>query len=216
MLNGAAKAVHAERHDEAFPKTVIVSKFVEDVKGTQQDALGKSKNLGQSQVPRGNDFVHGVKNDVTGWNGAKCIRGEPSEKELLPDIDLGKSVRLNCTNRVRSAKDGYRSFGIPSIRTDIPFKLKRSVADYTNYGDEPEAVDLLFPQTNTAIGVSELDFQKMRSRSQIEKLFANCGITYKVGKFNAIYNKAKEICEDLGLYATDKDDKDFVSVRAMM
>jgi len=97
------------------------------------------------------------------WNAAKCIRSEPEERDLLPDSDLGKSVKINCTNRVRSSHDARRSFGIPTIRTDIPFRNKRSVADYTNYGDEPEAVDLLFPQTNTAVGASELDFQKLRS-----------------------------------------------------
>ena len=44
--NGAGSAIHAERIDDAFPKTVIVEKTVEDVKGTQNDLLGKSKNLG--------------------------------------------------------------------------------------------------------------------------------------------------------------------------
>jgi hypothetical protein len=47
VYNGAAKAVHAERFEEAFPKTVIVKKIVEDVKSTQADMLGTSKNLGQ-------------------------------------------------------------------------------------------------------------------------------------------------------------------------
>jgi hypothetical protein len=37
-------------------------------------------------------------------------------------------------------------------------KQWRSVADYANYGDEPEAVDLLYPATATEIGISEMDF----------------------------------------------------------
>lgn len=48
LLNGASKAVHSERLDEAFPKTVIVQKIVEDTKATQQDKLAGVKNLGQS------------------------------------------------------------------------------------------------------------------------------------------------------------------------
>ena len=44
--NGAALSIHSERYDCAFPKTIIVEKTVEDVKSTQQDQLGKSKNLG--------------------------------------------------------------------------------------------------------------------------------------------------------------------------
>ena len=66
-------------------------------------------------------------------------------REIAPDNDLGRSVKLNCTNYVRRSHDEGRVFGLPSIRTDIPFKVKRSVAEYKNYGDEPEAVDLLFP-----------------------------------------------------------------------
>ena len=46
VLNGAALALHNERHEEAFPKTVIVKKTVEDQKAVTGDQLGRSKNLG--------------------------------------------------------------------------------------------------------------------------------------------------------------------------
>jgi len=39
-------ALHSERLEEQFPKTVIVKKTVEDHKGVASDILGKSKNLG--------------------------------------------------------------------------------------------------------------------------------------------------------------------------
>jgi hypothetical protein len=64
------------------------------------------------------------------WNAAKCIHGEPSEKELQPDNDLGRSTKVGCRNVVRKPEDHTRSFGTPTIRTDIPFKERRSVADY--------------------------------------------------------------------------------------
>jgi EF-hand domain-containing family member B len=47
----------------------------------------------------------------------------------------------------------------------------------------------------------------MRTREQIKSLFEAIGHSYKLGKFNAIYNRAKDICQST-------DDK--VSVRAMM
>ena len=62
VLNGAAMALHSERMEESFPKTVIVKKTVEDHKAVASDLLGVSKNLGQGQNDRGKDFVHGVKN----------------------------------------------------------------------------------------------------------------------------------------------------------
>lgn len=71
---------------------------------------------------------------------------------------MAKSTKANCTNNVRKPEDVDRAFGCPTIRMDIPFKDKRSVADYQNYGDEPEAVDLLFPSTMNELGIEETDF----------------------------------------------------------
>lgn len=125
-------ALHAERYENAFPKTTIVKKTVEDHRAVAQDLLGQSKNLGQGQTDRGPDFVHGIKN-VQGndpWNAGRCIHGEPTSKETQPDHDLGKSVKPNCRNVVRNDADRHRSFGCPTIRKDIPYKEFRSVADY--------------------------------------------------------------------------------------
>jgi hypothetical protein len=78
--------------------------------------------------------------------------------QVLPDKDLGKAVKPNCRNVVRREEDAHRSFGLPTIRKDIPDKGFRSVADYQNYGDEPEAVDLLFPSNFQEMGINENDF----------------------------------------------------------
>jgi len=48
--------------------------------------------------------VHGVKN-VQGedpWNAGRCIHGEPNAKEVIPDKDLGHSIKPNCRNVVRN------------------------------------------------------------------------------------------------------------------
>ena len=108
---------------------------------------------------------------------------------------------------MRKPEDVDRAFGTPTIRVDIPYKNTRSVADYANYGDEPEAVDLLFPSTFTEVGIEESDFQQPRDRATVKVLFESIGYSYKIGKFNAMYNKAKEICNS---------PNDMVSVRAFM
>ena len=84
LLNGAAMSIHNERFDNAFPKTVIVKKTVEDVKAVTLDMLGQSKNLGQGKPPMPEDHAFGVKNIVGSdvWNAAKCLHGEPNEREL--------------------------------------------------------------------------------------------------------------------------------------
>ena len=124
--------MHNERLEEDFPKTIIVKKTVEDHKAVANDMLGHSKNLGQGQTDRGADFVHGIKNvqGANPWNAARCIHGEPTAKEVAPDADLGKSIKPNCRNVVRREEDRHRSFGLPTIRNDIPVKGFRSVADY--------------------------------------------------------------------------------------
>ena len=66
---------------------------------------------------------------------------------------------------------------------------------FQNYGDEPEAVDLLFPSNFSENGVSEHDFRELKSREAIKSLFEKIGYSYKIGKFNAMYNRAKEIAQ---------------------
>lgn len=77
-------SIHNERFESGFPKTVIVKKTVEDHKAVTQDMLGKPKNLGQGKPPVQDEHAFGVRN-VTGsdvWNAAKCLHGEPEEKQL--------------------------------------------------------------------------------------------------------------------------------------
>ena len=45
------------------------------------------------------------------------------------------------------------------------------------------------------MGINENDFRAPRSREAIRTMFENCGHSYKIGKFNAIYNRAKELAQ---------------------
>ena len=128
--------------------------------------------------------------DLNEWNAAKCLSGNPTEKELKSDADLGKSTRPGTRNIVRRPEDESRVFGCPSVRTDIPMMKLKSVADHQIYGDEPEAIDILFPATFTELGVSEFEFTKLRPKHEIENLFKKIGYSYKSGKFNAIFNRS--------------------------
>lgn len=57
---------------------------------------------------------------------------------------MGKSTKAGCRNVVRKPEDETRIFGAPTIRTDIPFKEKRSIADY-NVSFKPQTF-LIFKQ----------------------------------------------------------------------
>lgn len=60
--------------------------------------------MGQGKPPYPEDHAYGVKNLVGNdiWNAARCIHGQPTQKELEPDRDLGKSVKVGCRNVVRN------------------------------------------------------------------------------------------------------------------
>jgi len=128
---GAANSLHPDTQQVKFPKTVIVQKTVEDHKAVANDQLGRSKNLFQGNPPVNHDHAFGGarKNDEE-WNAAMCLTGMANEEEMQPDKDLGKSVKVGCRNLVRSEGDHDRVFGAPTIRLDIPFKEKKSVADH--------------------------------------------------------------------------------------
>ena len=51
----------------------------------------------------------------------------------------------------------------------------------------------MFPSSYSEIGIEEADFRRLRTRTEIKALFCKIGYDYKIGKFNAMYNRAKEI-----------------------
>jgi hypothetical protein len=208
ILNGAAHSLHPERKEGGFPKTIIVQKTVEDFKNVSHDILGKPKNLGQGELPLPKDHIFGCSTiGQDAWNAAKCLHGEPTDREVQPDSDLGKCTKPGARNEVRNEADLNRVFGAPTIRLDIPYKEKKSVADHQNYGDEADAVDLLFPNTFTELGVSDYDFSVLRPKQDIKELFSKIGYSYKVGKFNAMFNRARLL---------DETPSECCSVRAFM
>jgi len=52
----------------------------------------------------------------------------------------------------------------------------------------------MYPATALELGISEMDFQQLRDREAIRTLFERIGHSFKQGKFNTVYNKAKELC----------------------
>jgi hypothetical protein len=66
------------------------------------------------------------------------------------------------------------------------------------------------------LGISEYDFQLPRTREEIKVLFDRIGFSYKIGKFNAMYNRAKELMTNSNAGNPASAGSDTVSVRAFM
>ena len=62
VVNGARDAIHHERADEKYPRTVVIRKDQEDFTGIVNDTLGRSKNLGQGQLSRSPSPTYGHAN----------------------------------------------------------------------------------------------------------------------------------------------------------
>ena len=93
-------------------------------------------------------------------------------------------------------------------------KQFKSVADHQNYGDEPEAIDILFPASNTEIGVQQSDFLQLRPKVEIRSLFERIGHSYKPGKFNAIFNRSVLYTKE-NLLPGQHIPQDYTTVRGM-
>jgi len=65
-----------------------------------------------------------------------------------------------------------RSYGTPSIRSDLPAPRIRRVDDWTNYGDVPGVWAVINPSVFSQHGVYERDVLEPRSRQQVSTVLA--------------------------------------------
>eukprot|EP00331_Platyophrya_macrostoma_P007777 CAMPEP_0176430524 /NCGR_PEP_ID=MMETSP0127-20121128/14302_1 /TAXON_ID=938130 /ORGANISM="Platyophrya macrostoma, Strain WH" /LENGTH=419 /DNA_ID=CAMNT_0017812425 /DNA_START=6 /DNA_END=1265 /DNA_ORIENTATION=+ len=183
---------------DEFPKTKIVSKHVEDFRDVAEEAVGKTRNLGQTNPYVNTEHRFGLQlRKKDDWDAAKCIRGEGTKLHVEPDQDLGRSTKHGFRNLTKPGDDN-RVFGVPTIRDDIKKPKLKSVADTTAYGDDPAANEILFPQRFADMGLTLEDFMKPRPKDQIKRIFAAIGYEYKAGKFEGIYQRAQDIMHTTG------------------
>ena len=62
---------------------------------------------------------------------------------------------------------GYRTYGVPTVRTDLAAPRIRRIDDRKNYGDESDAYGLLNPSIYSLRGVYEKDFLIPRQREEV-------------------------------------------------
>ena len=104
-------------------------------------------------------------------------------------MDLGKAVAPGWRNDTTT----NRTFGCPTIRSDIVAPKRRSVGDNNNYGDDTNAYALLHPAQYAGMGVEDGDFLQSRGQSELQKLFGNAGMKLEDGDFQQVYRRATEL-----------------------
>lgn len=178
--------------DESFPKTKIIAKNQLDFDDYYEDHLGKPANLGQANPYVSDATTYGKPLEKSEWDAGQCIRGSSSLEAALPDADLGRATHSGFRNTTKPGDEG-RSFGVPSVRLDVKPPENVSVADTQNYGTDPKVIDLLYPESYEFMGLTEQDFDLRRPREEIRDIFARIGYQFPAGKFQAIFQKSKEL-----------------------
>eukprot|EP01062_Namystynia_karyoxenos_P009232 TRINITY_DN13256_c0_g1_i1.p1 TRINITY_DN13256_c0_g1~~TRINITY_DN13256_c0_g1_i1.p1 ORF type:complete len:474 (+),score=147.35 TRINITY_DN13256_c0_g1_i1:93-1424(+) len=173
--------------------TVIVRRTLEDFKDTAHDALGTCRNQGfgeQRSLPK--NFTFGKENRWDEWGSRECMRGAYSEAEQAPDKDLGKATRPGFRNEAPTD----RTFGAPTIRTDIPRPRTKKVTDNNNYGDDCNAFSLLCPSKYARGNVHEEDFLVPMSREDMKAMAEKAHFELSDDEFAQAWNLASGFTSD--------------------
>mmetsp|Transcript_36017 Transcript_36017/g.58208 ORF Transcript_36017/g.58208 Transcript_36017/m.58208 type:complete len:428 (+) Transcript_36017:68-1351(+) len=186
--DGVKKALNPALDEGLPPPTEIVDAQVIAHKKLTSDELGKCRTWGQGPRDLPPNHVFGKpSNKGQDWGTKECVGGAYSMQEQEPDSDLGRSVHVGWRN---IALEKEKRLGVPSIRTDImPPKLK-SVSSQWNYGDEADAMELLYPSRFALLGIHEEQFLKVIPKEEIRQVMIGAGVV-KLEDFDGVYEKAK-------------------------
>ncbi|XP_022621541.1 EF-hand domain-containing family member B isoform X2 [Seriola dumerili] len=90
----------------------------------------------------------------------------------------------------RSLTSNSRTYGIPSVRSDLPAPPIKRVSDTTNYGDTSTAAKLLHPSVHALQGVHEEHLLCPRTKSEIAEIFRNVGVNISEETFEEAWKLA--------------------------
>ena len=131
------------------------------------------------------------------------IEYDPSKRKATPKLlskQIDKSAApIKTSSQAIAATVGgistreFPSFGVPTVRSDLPAPRVKRVSDYTNYGDESDAFGLLYPSVYSNRGVHERDFFVSRSEDEIKKIFTNIGVEMEDKVFEELWKRALQL-----------------------
>jgi len=124
---------------------------------------------------------------------------ENTPRRLQKQIDIAIGDHRTSASMINAvmgpdgiSTKGYRCYGVPTIRTDIPAPRIRRVDDRKNYGDESDAYGLVNPSVFSRRGVYEKDFLLPRSREEIKAIFTSVGVKMTGQTFEDLYDAASK------------------------
>ncbi|VDI52397.1 Hypothetical predicted protein [Mytilus galloprovincialis] len=120
---------------------------------------------------------------------------ESTPRRLKLQIDKAIGDHRTSANMINAVVGGistrdYRTYGVPTIRTDIHAPRIRRVDDNKNYGDESDAYGLVNPSIFSRRHVYEKDFLLPRTKEELKSIFHNIGVQMTGEMFEQVYNTA--------------------------
>eukprot|EP00455_Lapot_gusevi_P020542 TRINITY_DN2174_c0_g5_i1.p1 TRINITY_DN2174_c0_g5~~TRINITY_DN2174_c0_g5_i1.p1 ORF type:complete len:445 (-),score=67.70 TRINITY_DN2174_c0_g5_i1:514-1794(-) len=168
--------------------TRVVNKRQQDFKEATTDRLARTRNVQAATEAELSGRVFGRSTGGRDeWGAKQCIHGAYAPEQQQPDPDLGRrTTKAKYDIPASIASDSNHVFGTSSIRRDRPAPALRSVANFTNYGDEVGARDLLKPSRFAFDGLDEQDFTRSRQADEIRSIFSNIGHDFTDQEFNQL------------------------------
>jgi len=138
-------------------------------------------------------------------NEADLVPKTPASGELTPrtvkkqiDFSVGDHSTSNAMYSAVVGPGGistkeFRTYGVPTIRSDLAAPRIKRVDDRKNYGDDAFAYALMNPTLYSQHNVYEKDLLKPRSLQEIQAIFTNIGVQMTGQDMEVAYRSAQSL-----------------------
>ncbi|TWW79972.1 EF-hand domain-containing family member B, partial [Takifugu flavidus] len=152
----------------------------------------------EPQPPPGQALVK--PEDLEPVNPAGSLKSVRTLVKQQADPDQFRTMSSVIGLRGESRASDSCTYGIPTVRTDLPVPRVKRVGDSTNYGDAATASELLRPSVYDLYGVDEEQLLCPRSRKELSQIFVGLDLSEEtfeeVWKLASAEHEAGEVCVD--------------------
>uniref|UniRef100_A0A8C9TDW8 EF-hand domain-containing protein n=1 Tax=Scleropages formosus TaxID=113540 RepID=A0A8C9TDW8_SCLFO len=110
------------------------------------------------------------------------VASGPKATRILPQPKTAVHHAVTSSPLIQGVVGGpstanVRTYGIPTVRTDLTAPQIKRIGDWTNYGDQSTAYGLLYPTRSSLKGVYEEHYLASRTREEIAQIFRSADVT---------------------------------------
>ena len=177
-------------------KLHVLPSVVQDFKTTQMPALSLTRNFGFGDRAAGASNTYGKLLDRDEFNARQLITGAGLDAARDEnESTLGKPYVKSATQRKQRSQSSNessfggseRSFGVPSIRSDIQKPRFEKITNGTNYGDEVPIKQLLYPSNYVRQGVEARYYGTRKSKEEVRAVAEKCGFGLSDAQFEEAF-----------------------------